>query len=168
MRMSVTYHGARGGLWSRRGEAVVQGEPRRTLRFDGRAVLRLLEVSEHYPGQRRSPWVGGPRGPACPVALWLVHDEGWYLISNSLQSLKVGERQPVVYADGSGPEEDCMLGMDGEDFLDVIPDEPLLRDFLAQRESVLIVEITADRFVVHVEYTTPLRVAAPAPGIDRS
>lgn len=62
-----------------------------------------------------------------PDALWLVKDQGVYLMSCANRELKKGERRDVVYAEGMDPEKDAdwydsaRAAVGGDDFGIIIP-----------------------------------------------
>lgn len=88
--------------------------------------------------------------------LWLVKDQGCYLMSNAAdQSHTVGGDLFVVYAAGLG--KDCDHGtlrqaVGGDDFCEVIP----LEDFetmLANNPLEIVIELTSDKLELYSAHT---------------
>jgi len=100
------------------------------LTFDGAKVLELVADAEKHQDhfltmdQRFSKYntldeVEGEEKGA-PAGLWLVHDAGYYLMSNSFP-----ERSGPLYARGDRFEDDSGVGDDFVEFIGA--DEPVLK-----------------------------------------
>lgn len=99
------------------------------LRFNLNDLRPLVEhtksCTEHFPtyGQQQE-------GEVIPAGLWLVHDEGVYLMSNGKPSLPRGDNNnssKVVYAEYCHPQEDedyydnAREEVGGDDFAEYLP-----------------------------------------------
>lgn len=97
-----------------------------TLRFDLTAVTELVRHAENTPS--RAPAFGQPDNP--PPSLWLVKDDGIYVMSNGRdpQPRPDGRRfPPPVYAHGFSPDDPDVWdrardAVGGDDFVEVIAD----------------------------------------------
>jgi len=75
-----------------------------TLRFDLKNVLTLIKHALNAP-DHKCAYVNGLNEVPKP-GLWLVGDDGIYLMSNGLPMLKEHGMQAVVYAEGWMPNSD--------------------------------------------------------------
>lgn len=87
-----------------------------TFTFSIKGLVPLLKHSLHA---KKHKIVYGIEGTAVP-GLWLVKDEGVYLMSNGdpglLKSKKKGSPNRVLYAEGHGPE----TFMGGDDYVELL------------------------------------------------
>lgn len=99
--------------------------------FECKTVLPLLEHSKRAKKHRS---LYGQAGTEVP-GLWLVKDEGVYVMSNADPGLKKpdGKRHQVVYALGFGPE----VHLGGDDFVELIRAE-WLKESLKQFTTISI------------------------------
>jgi hypothetical protein len=116
------------------------------LTFDRAGVDRLIAHAKAAP--EHSPSFG--QEPPTKPGLWLVGDDGVYLMSNGKPGLRAdtGSRQFVVYADQINPltipfddwwaaKEQAFGGDDGADTIDLDTLEPILATYPAGESLML-------------------------------
>ena len=83
-----------------------------------------------------------------PPALWLVHDDGVYLLSNSIGC------ELVVYAEGLGVDEyeEARSAVGGDDFCDALPLDDVLKKaiFAEDLKPFLFIDFRADSLKLYV------------------
>ena len=93
----------------------------------------------------------GQKGKA-PPSLWLVKDEGIYLMSNGKPAMPAGHN--VVYADGYGKNADydaVREAAGGDDFVEGLPiDEAIHPDNIPADAKWLVVELTEETITLVV------------------
>jgi hypothetical protein len=119
----------------------------------------LHQIVEYTQGETefRVPYGGTDEVNGEPC-LWLVHDQGLYLMSGAAEQLRSPDgKHSVVYAKGCNPYTDSnywdfsRLLVGGDDFVDRIPLESFVKAIKLGAEAIEL-EVTATEIIVHYEY----------------
>jgi hypothetical protein len=88
------------------------------------------------------------RGPDVPAGLWLVHDDGIYVMANAEGFQPVYARGYVAKSHGVWERSRAAVG--GDDFCEFIPSDPEMMRLLAERGSTFTVLWSQDSYEVAV------------------
>lgn len=121
------------------------------LTFKNSRVRRCVEHASNSKSFRNA-YEQKATGPS----LWLVKDDGIYVMSNGFPADAEGERNYVVYAEGFDPRsnpnvwEDCRDAVGGDDFCEVIPLYSLLLEDILRHKADLLITVSTSELRVGV------------------